>query len=275
MLTTLLEQLRAAAPEARLQALQTLAMLEETDALSILGEMWKTEQKPELKQAIHQAGQQIHAAKQRGYTTVEGMAAAYRADLSPDEKDIEEKRKLAQIQTSINIEHARKHGGSEESRAMGEFTRRAATTTAIGMAFGLGAGAMMAGLTPAINTAHNLSDGTTEGPGIGKQPIIPPRPSDTNVNLWLKKLDNADAAVRRQALLQLRDLNNPAALNALGARFAIEPEADLRQLIQQIGKDIYFSALFWQDHDPSRNEQKINELRAKAQVAKEKRATQQ
>jgi hypothetical protein len=143
------------------------------------------------------------------------------------------------------------------------------------MAFGLGAGAMMVGLTPSVNTSHSLSDGTTDGPAIGKQPIIPPRPSDTNINMWLKKLDNADAAVRKQALLQLRDFNNPAALGALGARFAVEADGDLKQLVQQIGKAIYFSALFWQDHDPSRNEQKIVELRNKAQAAKDKRTTQQ
>jgi hypothetical protein len=274
MLTTLLEQLRGAEPAKRLEALRTLTMLEETEALSVLGEMWKTEQNAEIKQAIGQAGKQIHAARQRGYTTIEGMAAAYRADLGPDEKDIEEKRKLAQIQTGINIENAKVHG-NDESRSMSELTMRAATTSAIGMAFGLGAGAMMVGLTPPVNTSHNLSDGTTDDPAIGKQPIIPPRPSDTNINMWLKKLDNTDTAVRKQALLQLRDFNNPAALGALGTRFAVEPDADLKQLVQQIGKAIYFSTLFWQDHDPNRNEQKFSELRTKAQAAKDKRASQQ
>jgi len=80
MLTTLLNQLRAATPEARIEALNTVAMLEETDALAVLGEMWKSGPGPEIKQVIDQAGQQIHAARKRGYTTMEGLAEAYRLD---------------------------------------------------------------------------------------------------------------------------------------------------------------------------------------------------
>jgi len=274
MLKTLLAQLQAPAPEARIEALHTLAMLEETEALGILAQMWKSEQNSDVRQVVAWAGRQIHAAKQRGYTTIEAMAETFRVDLGPDEKELEEKRKLSQIQTHINIEQTKLHGETDESRMMGSFTRNAAMSSAAGLVMGLGVGAMMAGLSPTINTSHSLSDGTTDNPTIGREPIIPPRPSDTPVNVWLKKLDAPDPATRKQALIQLRDFNNPAVLGPLAAHFIKESEPALQQLIQQVGKYVYFCALFWQDHDPNRNTERIKEIRTQSQTSKQKRTTQ-
>ena len=52
MLKTLLDQLRDPSPEARIEALCALVMLEETEALPLLTLMWSTEQHPEVRQAV-------------------------------------------------------------------------------------------------------------------------------------------------------------------------------------------------------------------------------
>src|SRR5205085_2189618 len=119
--------------------------------------MWKSEQDAQVRQIVAWAGPQIYAAHKRGYSTAEAMAEAYRVDRGPDPKELEEKRLLNQIQTNVNIQQAKQHGGSDEDRAIGNFAKGAAVSSALGMAFGLGAGAMMVGLTPTINTSHSLS----------------------------------------------------------------------------------------------------------------------
>src|SRR5258708_35395705 len=107
MLKILTDQLGSALPQNRIEALCALVMLEETEALTLLTQMWSQESHPEVKQAIGWAGKQIHAAQQRGYTTVEAMAEMFKLHLGPDEKEIEEQRKLAQIRTQINIQQAK------------------------------------------------------------------------------------------------------------------------------------------------------------------------
>src|SRR5207248_6749862 len=110
---------------------------------------------------------------------------------------------------------------------------------------------------------------------IGKEPIIPPRPSETNIGPWVKRLADPDPKTRKAAIVQLRDFNNPLSLGPLGTRFVKDPDPALRQAAQQTGKNIYFSALYWQDHDPSKATEKAIDIHKKAEAAKQKRATQQ
>ena len=273
MLKTLLDQLRDPSPEARIEALCALVMLEETEALPLLTLMWSTEPHPEVRQAVGWAGKQIHAAQQRGYTTIEGMAAAFRVHLVPDDKDIEEQRKLSQIQTNININQAKQYGSDESGRVVGNALKGAAIAGALGMVGGLGAGAVIGAMAPGIGPSTSLGGG--DKPAIGKEPIIPPRPSETNIAPWIKRLADNDPKTRKAAILQLRDFNNPLSLGPLGTRFVKDLDPALRQAAQQTGKHIYFSALYWQDHDPSKATEKAKDIHAKAEAAKQKRATQQ
>jgi len=156
VLKTLLDQLRDPTPEARIEALCALVMLEETEALPLLTQMWKTEQHPEVRQAIGWAGKQIHAAQQRGYTTIEGMAEAFRVHLVPDQKEIEEQRKMSQIQTNINIQQAKQYGSDESGRVIGSALKGAAIAGALGMVGGLGAGAVIGAMSPNIGPSTSL-----------------------------------------------------------------------------------------------------------------------
>lgn len=274
MLKTLFDQLGDPSPEARIEALCALVMLEETEALPLLTQMWSTETHPEVKQAVGWAGKQIHAAQQRGYTTIEGMAAALRVHLVPDEKDIEEKRKLSQIQTNINVQHAKQYGDDESNRRVGNALKGAAIAGALGAIGGLGTGAILGAMSPNVGPSTTLGGG--DKPSIGKETIVPPRPSDANIAPWVKRMAEADPKTRRAAIIQLRDFNNPRSLGPLGTRFVKDPDPALKDMAQQTGKQIYFSALYWQDHDdPQKATLKAKEIAAKAEAAKQKRATQQ
>lgn len=253
MIPSILNQLDNPQPESRIEALCTLVMLEETQALSVLEQKWKTEQHDEVRRAIAWAGKQLAAARGRGYTTAAALAQTFRLHLVPDEKEIEEKRKLQQIQTSINIQQAKDYGTSETDRQVGNAVKGAATVGALGIAFGLGAGAMLGAMPTGVGPSSSLSDGTTEKPAIGKEAITPPRPQTTDIKLWLKKLDDPNPQTRSSAIVQLRDFNNLAALGPLGMHFVKDPDPAIRQAAQQTAKHIYFSALYWQEKDTKKS----------------------
>ena len=226
MLKTLLDQLRDPSPEARIEVLCALVMLEETEALPLLTQMWNTEAHPEVKQAVGWAGKQIHAAQQRGYTTIEGMAAALRVHLVPDEKEIEEQRKLSQIQTNISVQNAKQYGGDESNRVVGNALKGAAIAGALGAIGGLGTGAIISAMSPNVGPSSALGGG--DKPSIGKETIVPPRPSDTNIAPLIKRLADNDPKARKAAIVQLRDFNNPRSLGPLGTRFVKDPDPALR-----------------------------------------------
>jgi hypothetical protein len=84
---------------------------------------------------------------------------------------------------------------------------------------------------------------------IGKGGALPPRPTASDINLCLSRLNDPDPAVRAALIVQLRDLNNPLALGALAQRFVNDPDLGVRCLAQHVGKLIYFSALYWEERD--------------------------
>jgi hypothetical protein len=281
MLKMLLDQLNAPAHETRIEVLCALVMLEETLALDVLSKMWTTESHPEVKQAISWAGSQINAAKQRGYSTAVEMAQAFRYDLAlANEKEQEEQRKLDQLQTNVGIEQLKQYGGTEDGRQTGDALRRAATAGLMGAAFGISPSSTMMNMaTPTGPTMTTLSDGTTSRPQIGKQKIVPPRPTDSNIAMWLKRLTDTDIKMRTGAIIQLRDFNNPTALGPLGMRFATDADPGVRQLAQQTGKMLYFNALYWQEEDlknppkPKPADSNVADILAKAQANRQKRST--
>jgi hypothetical protein len=278
MLKLLVHQLKESAPEVRIEALCALVMLEETEALAVLADMWKTETHPEVRQAVAWAGKQIQAAKQRGYTTSSAMAEAFRLNRGPDEQDLQEKRLLSQIQNNAHAEKVKQHGVVSDNR-VGQFAKNAAAAGALSMALGLGPGAALGMVGSTVSPSSNLSDGSEERPRIGREPITPARPSTADIATWLKRLADPNSQTRLSAIAQLRDFNNPTALGPLGKRFATDPTPQVREAAQQTGKLIYFSALYWQERDakasaaPRRTEEDVSAILARAQAEKQKRAT--
>jgi hypothetical protein len=283
MLTSLLDQLKNPVPNTRIEALCAFVMLEETEALDLLGQMWKSETHPEVRQALAWAGKQIQNARQRGYSTSAAMAQVFRLDRTPpDEEDLEEKRLLSQIQSSANLERTKQHG-SDEDKHIGQIAKNAATAAGLSMALGLGAGAALGMMGSAVGASSNLSDGSGDNrPRVGQGPIVPPRPASAEIGAWLKRLADADPKSRMAAILQLRDFNNPAALGPLGTRFVTDADQAIRQAAQQTGKLIYFSALYWQERDKramakagrsDSMDSDVSAILARAEANKQKRAT--
>jgi hypothetical protein len=281
MLTSLLDQLKNPAPNTRIEALCAFVMLEETEALDLLGHMWKSETHPEVRQALAWAGKQIQNARQRGYSTAASMAQVFRLDRTPpDEEDLEEKRLLSQIQSSANLERTKQHGSDEDKR-VGQIAKNAATAAGLSMA--LGAGAALGMMGSAVWASSNLSDGSGDNrPRIGQGPIVPPRPTNAEIGAWLRRLADADPKARAAAILQLRDFNNPVALGPLGTRFVTDAEQAIRQAAQQTGKLIYFSALYWQERDrkamakagrSDSMDSDVSAILARAEANRQKRAT--
>jgi hypothetical protein len=244
MLKTLLDQLNATVPEARIEILCALVMLEETAALPTLTAMWSRETHPEVKQCVGWAGKQIHAAQQRGYSTVAAMVEQFRLNRLPDQKEIDEERALRQIQTQVNIEqHKAGHTGTPSTADMvGKTLRGAALGGALGGLMGVGMGAMLSSTMPQVNPFTNDS---TPAPKIGDKPIVPPMPSTTAITTWLRKLSDVNAQTRQNALVQLRDFNNPAAIAPLGTVFVRDVDPAVRQAAQFTAKTIYFCAVYW------------------------------
>ncbi len=281
MLKLLLDQLQATAPESRIDALCAFVMLEETQILDLLAKLWSSEQHPEVRQAIGWAGKQISAAQQRGYSTAIAMAQTFRYDLAlQNEQEQAEQKLMAQVQNNVAIEKMKQHGNSDEKQQLNSAVKRTATAGVIGAAFGLGAGSILGMASPMGPVMTTLSDGTTNKPRIGTERIIPPRPTDVDIKLWLKRLNDEDTRMRASAIIQLRDFNNPIALGPLGKRFVSDADPAVRQSAQQTGKMLYFNALYWQEEDkknppkPKAAEPSAGDILAKAQAAKLKRTTQ-
>jgi hypothetical protein len=94
------------------------------------------------------------------------------------------------------------------------------------------------------------------------------------LDVWLKRLQDADPAQRRAAVRQLEIIGDVAALSALARVFARDPEADIRKLAQQAGKAIYYAAIKREQEVrqvSDRERQKAAEILAKAQARKQQR----
>lgn len=59
------------------------------------------------------------------------------------------------------------------------------------------------------------------------------------LDLWLQRLRDPNADVRRQAIHQIELIGDPRALGALAQLFALDPDLEIRKLAQNAGKTIY------------------------------------
>lgn len=71
-------------------------------------------------------------------------------------------------------------------------------------------------------------------------------PTDADFAEWLPRLSEAqDESIRKQAIIQLADLNNPRALPRLAATFVNDPSPEIRQAAQHYGKLLYWRSVYW------------------------------
>jgi hypothetical protein len=71
-------------------------------------------------------------------------------------------------------------------------------------------------------------------------------PSDSNISVWVKRLQQ-DPSVdkRKQAALELKNLNNPLALFPLAKAFLNDSHPEVQQAAEQNGKILYWNILYY------------------------------
>ena len=72
----------------RLDALRILAMLEETEALDRVAQIYKRDPDPEVRQVAGWAGKLLYQARQRGHSTAQALAALDAARPSVETEDL-------------------------------------------------------------------------------------------------------------------------------------------------------------------------------------------
>ncbi len=268
----LLDGLKNPTPAARIEMLRVLAMLEETRAVPTLRTLMTTEVDPAVLTVLKWAGSLIWRAQQGGYSTEVGMRQHFRVDLMPTEEQKKEEELLERMQYQFDMEMIK--------------AKQQAATRKIGQKVLMGAlGAALSGpmmsanmlLNSATSGMNEPSSGLEARPAIGSQTIVPQRPTNHDISIWLRRLKESDADMRKKVLIELRSLNNPAALPNLGYHFALDPDDAIKQEAQRCGKSIYFNWVHWAQEDSKAaitaqaSQSEVAKILAKAEANREAR----
>ena len=277
----LMDGLNNPAPAARVEMLRVLATLEETLALSRLRSMVKTEIDPQVLDVLKWAGGVIWRAQQNGYSTASAVHKHFRHDLVLSEEEKQEAKKLADFQRKLDAE-LMKERQEAQARTAGTSLALGALGTVVGGA-SVGASIIMTG---ASSLANNPDSGLAERPQIGSEAILPQRPTEADISVWVRRLKDPDAKNRRAALTELGSMNNPSALPHIAAVFATDYDPQVKEVAQRTAKVIYFNWYEWEVEQASRpatttltapsSQAEITAILARAQAAKDakKRKTQ-
>lgn len=252
MLKLLADQLTDPQPEKRIDALHAVLMLCETQALETLMWLWNTEENPEVKQIVGWVGKQIHFAHKEGYNTTKAMRFAFRLDVKVSDqaaKEEEERRKLDQIRSQLAT------NATTGNPVLKGAVQGLINSSSLGLV-GLGGAIYGAaqGYKKAINAYHEdmlnnlmLEQSLMGQAEVNQRPVTPPKPTDAPIQVWIKKLESPNVKVKTSAITQLRDFNNPSAIFPLGKIFIKDNEEAVKKAALNVGTQIYFSALYWQN----------------------------
>lgn len=94
------------------------------------------------------------------------------------------------------------------------------------------------------------------------------------LEMWIRRLREADSETRRAAIRQLEVIGDPAALGALAQVFALDPDLELRKMAQAAGKSIYEAVEYRQTQASAASEAerlRASEILAKAHAKRQRR----
>lgn len=235
-LSVLLGGLNNPNPAVRLDVVRVLGMLDETRALEPLRERYHQEDDEMVRQGITWAGKRLFQARQAGYSTVDEIFRYFNIDRAientPDETESE---LMEQMDYSLRKDLK----GIREKGARGKVGWAIGASMVAGM--GAGFGALM---TPGAENISSTLSAARPQPGTSRTPAT--MPTDTDISIWLRRLNESDDPDQReQAIIQLAELNNPRALPHLAAAFINDSEPKVRQAAQRYGKILYWRAIYW------------------------------
>lgn len=242
-LNILLGGLNNPQPAVRVDIVRVLGMLDEIRALDSLRQRYQTETDPAVKSAIAWAGKRLFEAQQAGYSTIDELFRHFgierEIENTPDAAEAEMMKKL-QDNMDSDLRRMQERGNS----------RRIGMAVAAGLGGSLlggttvGMSAAMGAMMPGAGAASSGLDGR---PQIGSQRTPATAPSGADISVWVRRLrEDVSPGKREQAAIELAQLNNPAALPYLAAAFVSDPDPKVRQAAQRFGKNLYWSAIYWE-----------------------------
>lgn len=85
---SLVQRLRDADPRVRVETLRILAMVEETQALEPIRQVYLNDLDPRVREAAYWAGQIVWQAQQRGHSTQRAMDEMFKKPISADHEEL-------------------------------------------------------------------------------------------------------------------------------------------------------------------------------------------
>ncbi len=242
-LENLLANLNNSDPAIRIDVTRVLGMVDETLALMAIGQHYKTETEPAVRQALDWAGKRLYAAHQAGYNTVDEICRQFGVDNEiAHAEDPEEAKLLKKMQDEFERDMLRmKEQGASKKAGM---AAAAGIAGAMMGGMSMGMGMMGSALKPGAEAASSNLGGSR--PQIGTQRTPAAMPSKVNISIWVRRLsEESSAADRAKAVIELGSLNNPAALPHLAAAFASDPSPKVQEAAQRAGKLLYWRTVYW------------------------------
>jgi len=246
----------------RLNAVIVLGTVDEVDAIPVLVEAFKAEREPDVKQSLAWAGKRLQAARQSGYSTLEAIFKQFRIDRAlAEEEDERERRLMDQMKYKAEMEHVQRQGDNLKQN----LTNTAVSTALFGFT-GLMSGMGNASPSGANFISSNLGD---DRPKHGSQRIMPTRPSEGDIRIYVRRLqEEKDPAKRVSAAQSLaRLVNNPAALPDLAAAFIDDVSQAVKDAAQQAAKEIYWNVVYWEMEQDGRMKAEIERRGGKADAS--------
>ncbi|GIK66518.1 MAG: hypothetical protein BroJett018_43120 [Chloroflexota bacterium] len=262
-LEVLLQGVNAPNPETRLNVVRVLGMVEETRALSVLGERFKVETDATVKQAIQWAGKKIHQASQSGYSTINEIFRFFGIDREiANLVDPREEELMRRMQASMDNALIK----SQQDAA----SRRMTTAAALGVGATLIAGPLTGGMlmgTAMSGSASDIASSNMGGPRreeLSSKRTPPPIPSDVNITIWVRRLlEDPNRENRKNAAIELANFNNPLALPHLATALLNDMDPMVREAAERYGKVLYWKMIYWEMEQDGTLEQEFK-VRAKA-----------
>jgi len=246
----------------RLNAVIVLGTVEEIEAIPTLVNAFKNEREPDVKQALAWAGKRLQAARQSGYSTLEAIFKQFRIDRAlAAEEDERERRLLDQMKFKSEMEHVQRQGDN---------LKQTLTNTAVSTAL-FGITGLMSGMGSSSPSGANFISSNLDNnrPQHGAQRIMPTRPSDADIRVYVRRLhEEKDPAKRISAAQSLaRLVNNPDALPDLAATFIDDRSDAVKEAAQQAAKEIYWNTVYWEMEQDGRMKAEIERRGGKAETS--------
>lgn len=268
----LLDGLKNPVPAARIEMLRVLAMLEETQALDALRNLLNTETDPNVLSVLRWAGSLIWRAQQAGYSTEAAMRQLIHIEEPLTEEQKREEELLSRLQYQFDM---------DQIKTLERAARQRVGKTVVMGAFGAALVAPALGANLILSAASNKPAApdaqTGESPMLTARSYTPQRPTTYDISPCVKRAHTGNLSERQQAIIELRSLNNPAALPYLGYYFALDPEEMVKSEAQRSGKMIYFNWVYWTQEDAQKaseaqaSQSEVAKILAQAEAAREAR----